>query len=1173
MALINGTSDSDTLTGTSDDDQIYGQGGDDDISGDNGEDTLFGGAGDDRVAGNRDIDTIYGGADDDLLLGQQGDDFLYGDDGTDELRGAAGADNLFGGNGDDILEGGRDSDLLDGGSGNDLVDYSDASSALVVNLATGSVSGDDDAVGDTLVSIESVLAGRRSDTITGDDGDNRFYGGAGGDLLYGAAGDDFLSGMTDGDRLFGGQGNDRLYGGAANDELYGGDGADVLDGGDGIDRVDYSASSSGVTVNLLAGAGSGGSAEGDTLASIEVLSGSAFDDLLIGAGADDLLSGADGDDVLRGETGDDTLYGGADSDNLKGGAAIDSLYGEAGDDRLFGQGGADILFGGTGNDKLFGNGNGDTLNGGAGADLLSGGFGSDFLFGGTGADLLNGGPDNDALTGGLGQDTLLGGDGSDSLLAGEGDDILKGMTGNDQLSGNDGTDKLQGGAGDDYLVGGGGRDLLFGGAGADRFALVSASDSDASGAGRDIIRDFESGIDAIDFSGMDANELESGRNGFTFITGGFSGRGGEVRVIDQGDRSLIQADTNGDGNADTALLVFGDIPQEGDFAGLAASTLYLDSLTAEQGLEILYGVGGNAGFSNAAVGDVNGDELDDIIIGSPGANGGEAYVLFGSAAVFGSDESLDLQTLSASEGFIIRGFIASESIRAGFSVSGGSDVNGDGLDDLIVGAPYSDAKGNESGEAYVIFGSDSGFGEPVTEGGHTRQVIDLETLSANEGFVLQGAEFNNTGYSVAGLGDVNGDELDDILISGESFSAESYVIFGDTGGFGSPDGNGRNTVDLTSLDPADGFVIKGIDSDDAFGADVSSAGDINGDGIHDLMVSAPEFEGTSGNAGDTYVIFGSSEGFGSIDEHGRALLSVDDLDPEAGFVVTGDIRLSQLGSSISQAGDFNGDGFDDLILGTRYGDDGYGNAVIVFGSDEPIGDFKTVRGQTRQVLDADQIQSGEGVIFKLKTFDPFDNFDATAMGASVSYAGDVNGDGFDDVLIGAPNSDTGGQADTGMAYVVFGRENLGSELFGAHQYDLADLGPGDGFLIRGGPENDHLGSDVSAAGDINDDGYADLIIGGDGAYVIYGRADLGAPSAAGASVAVEYAEMAETLSNLKSKGNASAPPPEPPLANFSEAMDAALAGQMSEIAGRFGLGLGGEDAPFASWAPAGFDWF
>ena len=87
-----------------------------------------------------------------------------------------------------------------------------------MNLATGSVSGDDDAVGDTLVSIESVLAGRRSDTITGDDGDNRFYGGAGGDLLYGAAGDDFLSGMTDGDRLFGGQGNDRLYGGAANDE-------------------------------------------------------------------------------------------------------------------------------------------------------------------------------------------------------------------------------------------------------------------------------------------------------------------------------------------------------------------------------------------------------------------------------------------------------------------------------------------------------------------------------------------------------------------------------------------------------------------------------------------------------------------------------------------------------------------------------------------------------------------------------------------------------------------------------------------------------------------------------------------------------------------------------------------------------------------------------------------
>ena len=199
---------------------------------------------------------------------------------------------------------------------------------------------------------------------------------------------------------------------------------------------------------------------------------------------------------------------------------------------------------------------------------------------------------------------------------------------------------------------------------------------------------------------------------------------------------------------------------------------------------------------------------------------------------------IDLTNLAASDGFIIQGDAAVD--YAGISVSSAGDVNGDGIDDLIVGAIGGDDGGSNAGEAYVIFGRTTGFGVDVSG----RRVIDLTSLSASDGFIIQGDAANDAaGRSVSSAGDVNGDGIDDLIVGanggddGGSLAGEAYVIFGRTTGFG-VDVGGRQVIDLTSLSASDGFIIQGDVALDQGGYSVSSAGDVNGDGIDDLIVGA-----------------------------------------------------------------------------------------------------------------------------------------------------------------------------------------------------------------------------------------------------------------------------------------------------------------------------------------------
>src|SRR5690606_37927033 len=167
--------------------------------------------------------------------------------------------------------------------------------------------------------------------------------------------------------------------------------------------------------------------------------------------------------------------------------------------------------------------------------------------------------------------------------------------------------------------------------------------------------------------------------------------------------------------------------------------------------------------------------------------------------------------LSPTDGFIIQGDVAGDQL--GYSVSSAGDVNGDGIDDIIVGARQGDDGGSNAGEAYVIFGK-AGGGWGTTVGG--RQVLDLTNLSPADGFIIQGdAASDQLGINVSYAGDINGDGIDDIIVGatggddGGSNAGEAYVVFGKAGGGWGTTVGARQVLDLTDLSPADGFIIQG----------------------------------------------------------------------------------------------------------------------------------------------------------------------------------------------------------------------------------------------------------------------------------------------------------------------------------------------------------------------------
>ncbi|MCP5432435.1 MAG: FG-GAP repeat protein [Alphaproteobacteria bacterium] len=488
----------------------------------------------------------------------------------------------------------------------------------------------------------------------------------------------------------------------------------------------------------------------------------------------------------------------------------------------------------------------------------------------------------------------------------------------------------------------------------------------------------------------------------------------------------------------------------------------LSSLDGLSGVRIL-GIDKDdlAGAHVAGAGDFNGDGIADILItatgGDPGGrtDAGEAYVVFGSSSGFGA--TLSLSSLDGTNGLRIEGIGALGML--GTSIAFAGDVNDDGIDDIIIGAEAASPGGvTNAGEAYVVFGSSSGFSAS----------LPLSSLDGTNGFRLPGtSQFDNAGGGVAGIGDVNDDGIDDFIVGvyradpgGDLSAGESYVVYGTDTGFPA-------SLPLSSIDGTNGFRIDGIDSDDYSGLAVSAAGDINHDGIDDFIVGAIGGDpGGNGSAGETYVVFGTSAGFG-------ATLDLSSLDGSNGFRLDGIAPDDFSGVAVSSAGDLNGDGIDDIVIGaigaSPNGMLGAGETYVVFGSTSPFS----------ASLSLSALDGTNG--FRLQG-----EADGDGVGMSVSSAGDVNGDGIDDLLIGGTRASPGSIDGAGSTYVLFGKSTGFSSIV-----DLSTLDGNGGFRIDG-TTTDELSGACTAAGDFNGDGIDDILVGGSGANPVVGGATGGA---------------------------------------------------------------------------------
>jgi len=544
------------------------------------------------------------------------------------------------------------------------------------------------------------------------------------------------------------------------------------------------------------------------------------------------------------------------------------------------------------------------------------------------------------------------------------------------------------------------------------------------------------------------------------------------------------------------------------FAGVAKAAVVSTPIWTLDGAQD----GANVGWSVATAGDVNGDGYSDVIVGEPyvdipnfGTNGGRTRVYHGGPN--GVDNGADWSAYGSSQS------------RLGHWVSPAGDVNGDGYDDVIVGAPYySDGQTNE-GAAWLYLGSANG--------------LQNSPAWSRQG----GQDAARLGWCVSTAGDVNGDGYDDVTIGAPFYTnniseqGRVYIFLGGAGGL-------SNTPHR---------IIDGTGENDAMGWAVATAGDVNADGYDDVLLSAIYYEGlfTPDDCGAVYCYHGSSTGVdGTLDwaDYGTQVdqfygssvgLAGDTNGDGYSDVLTGsgtydngqtaegivhlfaggagglqetplrswesDQADSYLGDAVATAGDINADGFADIILGAHHydaGQDDEGNIRVYYGS--PTGPGASA------VFTTDADEAGAG------------------MGWSVGTAGDVNGDGHSDIIVGTPFLDPGGanrgraqvhagMADDYIASAAFFAENnqagagMGScvgfadvngdgfsDLLGsAWFYDAGQTNEGRAYCWMGGhdgitnpadwvrdgdQENAFFGRVIAGAGDVNGDGYEDVVV-------------------------------------------------------------------------------------------------
>jgi hypothetical protein len=405
--------------------------------------------------------------------------------------------------------------------------------------------------------------------------------------------------------------------------------------------------------------------------------------------------------------------------------------------------------------------------------------------------------------------------------------------------------------------------------------------------------------------------------------------------------------------------------------------------------------GDNAGASLAGGGDLDGDGYGDLLLGAPGqdvggSGSGAAYLLYGPVS-----GTVDLGLADG----VLTG--ASASDAAGTALAWAGDFDGDGLDDAIIGAPTADPGGAEAGCAYLFFS---------VPGGAT-------AVSGADTLLLGTAVADRAGAAVAGVGDVDGDGLADVLVGvpgqdgAASDAGAAYLVLGGTSG----------TISLGLADA----ILLGEAASASAGSSVAGAGDLDGDGYEDMIVGAEGATGSAAGSGVVYVVRGPL--FGEV--------SLADAWARVEGYAAGD------GLGPAAAGDLDGDGEIDLVIGAPgddHGGSGAGGAYLVLG---PL-------AGTVAVSAADATFHGGG--------------SAVALGGAVAVVDDMDGDGADEALLGALGATTDAVRG-GAAYLL--RDGWTGALEATST------------ILFGHAGNDHAGCAVSGAGDVDGNGVPDLLIG------------------------------------------------------------------------------------------------
>lgn len=394
------------------------------------------------------------------------------------------------------------------------------------------------------------------------------------------------------------------------------------------------------------------------------------------------------------------------------------------------------------------------------------------------------------------------------------------------------------------------------------------------------------------------------------------------------------------------------------------------------------------GCSVAPAGDVNGDGFGDVIVGALGYDNGQVdegrvFVWYGSASGLGPSGTPSNADWTAEGDWA--------GAKFGTSVSVAGDVNNDGFSDVIVGAPYLDNGQTDEGRAYVFRGSPSGL-----------IVTPLWTAEANQNSTKFGA-------AVATAGDVNGDGYSDVIVganpNGVGTAGWAYVFHGSAGG------------------PIGPFWVGAYNQLNDYGGPVATAGDVNGDGYSDVIIGAPDYTAGHNQEGRVFVFHGSAAGLGTT----------------PAWTTESNQNGALYGYSVGPAGDINGDGFGDVVIGApgyTNGQSQEGRAFVYLGSATGLAATAAWAGESNQ--------------------------DLASYGASVATAGDVNGDGYSDVIIGAPLY-SAGQPGEGRAQVYYGAPDLPNAIAT--------------WSNEGEPPYDRFGERFAPAGDVNGDGYGDFIVG------------------------------------------------------------------------------------------------